>query len=277
MGKLKPVSFRKPRGHSPRLSKPWVRGVHSPKYWTEAEDQIIKANYLKDFQKCMELLPGRTEGGVHQRAYNRHGFSRNGAGAKWIKAAPEDLDDKLRAAWEKMDGKKRGEVNALADLLKLPRWWLSKRLVILELAIPGRKEPPWTRSEIALMKKVPLHDVARCSKIFREHGFQRTPTAIMVKAKRLDISRRYTATFSATKAGKILGFDSKGITARCISGEIKAAKRKTRRLPQQGGDPWSITRKNLRAFAIEHLEQIDFRKVEKFAFVDLIANTKEPS
>ena len=73
--------------------------------------------------------------------------------------------------------------------------------------IGWRASPPWTAAEEALMKQVPLHDPDRCAKIFREHGFSRSPTAIVVRAKRLDLSRRYRETLSATQIGKLLGVD----------------------------------------------------------------------
>lgn len=273
---IKPVSFKTPRRREPRLSVPYVPGKNSIKHWTPAEDAIIRAHYENDggLPKCMELLPAHRSAGATQQRAMHLGLSRKGKSQKWLKVAPPDLDDKLRAAWARMN-KKKGEVEAVAAELGLPRWWVSKRARKLGLTQAQRKEPPWTAAEDALMKKVPLHDPDRCAKIFREHGFQRTPTAIVVRAKRLDLSRRYTVTFSATRLGRILGLDSKTVTLRCVSGEIKASKRKTRRLAQQGGDPWSITRKDARAFVIEHLELIDFRTVDKFELVDLLIRTEQ--
>ena len=97
------------------------------------------------------------------------------------------------------------------------------------------------KAEEALMKQVPLHDPDRCAKIFREHGFSRSPTAIVVRAKRLDLSRRYRETLSATQIGKLLGVDGKTVTREILQGDLKAEKRPTNRLNQQGGDPWSVT------------------------------------
>jgi len=126
------------------------------------------------------------------------------------------------------------------------------------------------------MRKVPLHDPDRCAEIFREHGFNRSPTAIVVRSKRLDIARRYRATFSATSAAKLLGVDATNFCMKCLSGEVRAVKRKTNRLPQQGGDPWSVTREDLRSYVLNNLERIDIRKVDKFAFVDLLINSTPP-
>lgn len=192
-------------------------------------------------------------------------------GAKQRLHLPADIDDQIRAAWPNMDGKKRGAVNEFADRLKLPRWWITKRATKLGLTLPHKKEPPWTAAENALMRRVPLHDVDRCAKIFREHGYSRSPTAIMVRAKRLDISRRFNEGFSARQAADIIGFDSKTLGTFCVSDGLKAAKRDDKRSPQQGGPRWVIKREDLRAFVLTNLERIDLRKVEKFAFVQLVA------
>jgi DNA helicase HerA-like ATPase len=73
-------------------------------------------------------------------------------------------------------------------------------------------------------------------------------------------------------AAKLLGMDNKTICTWCIAGDLKATKRGTKRLVQQGGDTWSIQPADLRAFVIDNLERIDIRKVEKFSFVALIAD-----
>ena len=96
-------------------------------------------------------------------------------------------------------------------------------------------------------------------------------TAIVVRAKRLDLSRRYRETLSATQIGKLLGVDGKTVTREILQGDLKAEKRPTNRLNQQGGDPWSVTPADLRSYILEHLERIDLRKVEKFAFVQIVA------
>lgn len=96
----------------------------------------------------------------------------------------------------------------------------------------------------------------------------------MVRAKRLGISRRTYEHLSARGAATILGVDAKFISARCIDGTLAASRRGTRRLGQQGGDHWSITRADLRRYVIDHIGEIDIRKVEKFAFVDLLTATE---
>lgn len=104
---------------------------------------------------------------------------------------------------------------------------------------------------------------------------------VRLDGHRLDLSRRYTATFSAAQVGKILGVDSKTVTREILQGDLAAVKRPTRRLPQQGGDPWSIERSALKRYIVDHLDRVDLRKVDKFAFVDVLVNdgseSKQPA
>ena len=104
----------------------------------------------------------------------------------------------------------------------------------------------------------------------------RSPAAIMIRAHRCDLSRRWTATLSATAVAKILGVDGKTVTVWLLKGWLKAVKRPTRRLAQQGGDPWSVERAELRRFIAENPERIDLRKVDKLAFVELLVGPTEP-
>lgn len=281
-GQLKPVSFAQPVQHKPRLSPKYVPGKRSARYWSDAEDAVVRTHYPHGGSiACEAHLPGRTRSTIYNRAHTL-GLSYSGPTGKARKKSsklelPPNVDETIKAAWPKLDGKKRGAVNDLADELRVPRWWLSQRARKLGLTMPHKKEPPWTAAEEAMLQKVPLYDPDKAAEIFREHGFNRTPTAICIRAKRLSLSRRYTETYSARQAAEILGVDcSKTIAAYIVEGALKAVRRETKRLPQQGGSPWSIERADLRAFVIEHLDRIDFRRVDKFALVDLLTNTEAP-
>lgn len=265
---LQPVSFRKGREHEPRLSPPYVPGKRHERYWTDEEIAVVRKHYPNGgAAAALARLPNRDLPAVYRMAMK---IGVTAARGQRI-IAPEGFDDRLRAFYENDKGRKKGELNAFADKQKMPRWWVSHRARKLGLVIPHKKEPPWTAAENLLMQRVPLHDPDRCAAIFREHGFQRSPTAIVVRAKRLDLSRRYRETLSATAVSKILGIDGKQVTAECINGRLKAEKRPTKRLNQQGGDPWSITPADLRSYILQYLERIDMRKVEKFAFIQIVA------
>lgn len=272
---LQPVSLSKGRPPpQPRLAP--KRAPDAPRharFWTQAEDEIVRQNYgTGGAAACLLKLPQRTIEGIYGRAH-KLGLGvphYNGKGKRRTPEMSPELEQKIRDAWPELAAK-RGSVRTLAVRLDVERWWLSRQLVKLGLTVTRRtKEPPWSEAENALMREVPLHDPAACARIFKARGFSRTPTAIVVRAKRLDISRRYGATLSATAAAAIIGVDSKWITSRCLSGEIKAGRRGSNRLTQQGGDAWAIEHAVFRRWILDNLESVDIRKVDKFAFVELL-------
>jgi len=270
MSGLTPVSFKKGRAHEPRLSAPYVAGKRHERYWTDEEIAVLRERYpTVGAQGCVPFLPRRSIPKIRQQA--------NGLGLKApVVRAPQqrhvygpEMDERIRTAWPLLKG--RGAVSGLADELGVPRHWLTTRMRHLGLTQPHKKEPNWTAAEVALMRRVPLHNPDRCADIFREHGFVRSATSIMVKAKRLEISRRTHETLSAGGAARILGVDAKHVTALCIAGDLRAGRRGSKRLAQQGGDAWAIEPSELRRYILDHVERVDIRKVEKVAFVALIA------
>jgi hypothetical protein len=270
---LERVSFKKGRQHLPRLSKPYVPGHRDERYWTDAETQIIRDHYAdKGLDWCAARLPNRTRSSIYGQA-GKLGIKRGGHQKKRSRKDNAELDAKILEMWPTLEIPK-GDVSGVTEIarrLGVDRWVISQRCLRLGLTRTRKKEPQWTPAEDELMKHVPLHDPRKCAEIFRAHGFSRTPTAIMVRAKRINLSRRNKdAGYSARAAALILGLDNKTVSEYCLKGVIKSSRRKTNRLPQQGGDPHSIAPGDLRQFVIDNLELIDFRKVDKFALVDLL-------
>ena len=271
---LERVSFKKDREHKPRLSKPYVPGHRDERYWTDEENQILSEHYpTKGPSYCANLLPARTKSAIYGQV-GKLGLKRSGKQQKKSRSRDEyaELDARISEMWPTLDlpaGSLSG-VKELARLLGEPHWLVTQRCRRLGLTRPRKKEPPWSAAEDDLMKRVPLHDPDKSSEIFKAHGFNRTATAIMVRSKRIGLSRRNTETFSARTAAKVIGWDNKTVSEYCLKGLIKSDRRKTKRLPQQGGDPHSIERSDLRQFVIDNLELIDFRKVDKFSLVDLL-------
>ncbi|MGR9252723.1 hypothetical protein [Rhizobium leguminosarum] len=271
---LRAVSLSKAKPHEPRISAPRIPGRHDARFWTETELGVLRRYYPEGgASACLVHLPAhRTPSGVYGQAKKMGLATSTQAPHRGRYQASPGMDDRIREEWQQLDGRKKGEVNALADKLGVPRWWLSGRARTLGLTIAHKREPPWTAAEDALMARVPLHQPDKCAEIFREHGFARSPTAIVVRAKRINLSRRAAREeLSAVRAAKILGVDSKFITRLILDGELPAQKRADLRRAQQGGSAWDIKPTDLRRFIIDRLELIDLRKVDKFEFVALIA------
>jgi len=274
MSRLKPVKFSQRKAPAPRISAPRVVGRQSSRFWTDEQKAVVRKYYPDGGVAAVSVhLPPdkQSRSGIYGMAFKLGLRSKNQKKSNPI-AIPPDFDEQLRAFYQNGNGKKRGECNEFAEKIGLPRWVVTHRARKLGLTMPHKKEPPWTAAENELMKKVPLHDVDRCSEIFRQHGFSRSSTAIMVRAKRLNISRRFNEGLSAIQAAHVIGFDPKNFGTYCVSGECKATKRADKRSPQQGGSRWVVKPEDLRRFILDHLERIDLRKVDKFEFVHLIAN-----
>ncbi len=274
---LERISFRKPRGHAPLVSPlPPSKGgeSHDERFFKDWEIKILLDHYQQEGPAaCKARLPHRVIGSIYRKANELGLRARNNPGARQSHPKTAEIDAKIRERWPHLKG--RGAITEFAEELGRPKWWVSRRARDLGMAnVPFHKEPEWTAAELQLLKKVPLHDSSRAAAIFRQHGFHRTPTSIVVKSKRQGLSRRYTETMSARQVAEILGVDSKYVTARCIDGALTATRRETLRGPQQGGDPWSITRADLRRYIIENVTNLDIRKVEKFSFVQLLAEGK---
>jgi hypothetical protein len=266
---LTPVTFRKGRASLPRLSPKREPGRTSGKFWTGAEDAVLREHYAEHGQDgCATRLPGRSKSAIYIRARL---LAITYRGLKWKRGPKPDVDDEtIRAGWAELEG--RGAVSAFADRLGVKRPWLSRRALALGLTLPHRKGPKWSGAEVALLARAPLHDLKRASRFFAEHGFRRSPAAIGVRAERESISRRDSRdSFSATQAGALLGVERKTVASWILAGELAADRRADRRLPQQGGSSFAIDPDELRRFVIDNLERIDLRKVEKFAFVALLA------
>lgn len=271
---LKPISFNRPIQHEPRISTPYIPGKRDQRFWTEDEKAVIR-KYFPDggAGACLAHLSAhRTPAGIYNQARKMGITSAAASPHRGKYEATPELDTRIREEWQRLDAGRKGVVNDLADRLGLPRWWLTKRLTHLGLTTRHKKEPPWTAAEDELMKKAPLHQPDKAAKMFREHGFARSPTAIVVRAKRLNLSRRAAREeLSATKAATILGVDGKFVTGRILSGELPATKREDKRLAQQGGSSWDIKPGDLRTWILGNIDQVDLRKVDKVPFIILIA------
>jgi hypothetical protein len=275
MTKLRPVSFSKKAPSERRLSTPRIPGRHSDKFWTEAQKQILHDHYVYGgLSHCMARLaeigaPARSPTAVYVMANILGLKCRARSPRRDWKEKYTGLDAAIAEAWPTME-MKRGAIKALADRLGVPRYVLLKRVRALGFSLLRHKEPEWSEIELALLAKTPLHDLHSAARIFRAHGFVRSETALKVQATKRGISTRFKGGFSAHAAARMLGVDIKWITARIFDGRIKARRRGTKRLVQQGGDVHVIEPAELRRYVVAHLGEIDFRRVEKFALVALL-------
>ena len=203
---LEPVDFSRRQAPQPRLSPVRMTGRHAGRYWSPEEDAILAATYpVHGCAACLEKLPKRSRTTVYQRAAHL-GLSGPGqSGLPRRRRSTADvaaLEEKIREAWPALIG--RGAVQRFADEIGEDRWLISQRAGALGLTkAHRRKEPGWTAAEDALMGRIRLNDSDHAARVFKEHGFNRSPTAIMVRAKRLGLSRRRAVDFKRDRHTQI--------------------------------------------------------------------------
>lgn len=106
-----------------------------------------------------------------------------------------------------------------------------------------------------------------------EAGFARSVTAIQVKVNRNRIKSNLEG-YSACQLADALGVEAKKVVRWIQQGVLKAERRGTGRLPQQGGDTWWISDASVRRFVLRYPGEIDLARVEKIWFLSLLTNGK---
>lgn len=238
-------------------------------FWTNKEVELVRQLYpTGGLAACMAALPGRTASGIYQRA-GILGLKRPHKQPRrkepWT--TNQFIDDRIRRAYANPTN---NSVKDCARAVARPRWWVSKRATALGLIAPRFREPRWTAAEDELLAQHAHKHPKSIQGILRRHGFQRSETAITVRRKRLSLSSIDPDTYTSRGLAMMLGIDSHAVTNWINKGWLKAKPRGTDRTAVQGGDMWSIKRRDVRKFIIENTAAVDIRKVDKHWFVDLL-------
>jgi len=188
---------------------------------------------------------------------------------------PPGADDLIRKAYQEKVGmesctKKNHPVRDLAKKLGVPRWKISRRACTLGLITKKKKEPNWTKPELKLLESQARFGPETIQRKLKKLGYSRSVTAIMVKRTRMRFMQNLNGQ-SACSLAVCFGVDCKTITRWIRNGYLKAEKRGTDRTELQGGDTYYIKDAWVRKFIINSVDEIDFRKLDKYWLVDLLA------
>lgn len=239
------------------------------RFWTGREEKLLREHYpTGGVSACLAALPGRTASSIYQRA-GALGLRKPGRDGKvherqaWT--SNEQIDAIITRTYQTRPDKKA--ILKCAHTVGRPRWWVSKRAVKLGLVNPRFKEPAWSETEIEIITESAHKHLKSLQKILKRHGFSRTETAIAIKLKRLGTDRTDPNHLNANQLATVMGVDRKTVGTWIAKGWLKA----TRREMTATDDFWWIHRRDIRRFVIENTAAVDLRKVEKFWFVDLLA------
>jgi len=167
-------------------------------------------------------------------------------------------------------------VKSLADRLKIPRYRISRRALELGILAKQKKEPNWSEEELWILRQCSHRIVPTIQRYLKRAGYSRTQIGIKLKRERLKIG--YNNGYSRNALSKLFGVDADVIKRWTEKGWIKTKRKGTTRTSQQGGDAYFIRKEWVRAFIIEYVSVIDFRKVDKYWLVELLTDeSKEPA
>ncbi len=179
-----------------------------------------------------------------------------------------ELDERIRNTYRQTP--RRGAVKELATRLRLPRWRVSKRAREIGAYEPILKEKPWSDQELHILEQRSHLTPDRIQIALKKAGYKRSITGIIVKRKRMRFLQNLKG-MSAHQCAECFGLGcSKTVTRWIEKGWLKAERRGTKRIEENGGDMYFIKEKHLRQFVVENIGLIDIRKVDKFWFVDLL-------
>ncbi len=164
-----------------------------------------------------------------------------------------------------------GQVAALAIRLQYPRWKITRYAIRVGLIAKQHKEPNWSDRELLILEHQAHRSPETIQKKLKVAGFMRSVTAIVLKRKRMRLLKNLDG-MSAHDLAFCLGVDDHFVTRAIKGGRLKAEHRGTARTEIQGGDSYYILRKDIRAYILNWLNEIDIRKVDKYFFCDLLTS-----
>ncbi len=184
----------------------------------------------------------------------------------------EEAHATIRRAYQGDTG--NGQIRDLARSLGLPRWKVTRYAIEQGWMNRSSREPDWTERELGILERSAHRHPTVIQRHLRKAGFHRSETGIVLKRKRMRFLRNIDG-HSATDVAECFGIDVHTVTRWISRGYMKAKRRETRRTAIQGGDIWYIKDEWIRDFVVNTVSEVDFRKVNKFWLVDLLAGGKD--
>jgi hypothetical protein len=190
---------------------------------------------------------------------------------KW-KYRPTELEDALiRDAYVRLRMGDREAVKVVGRKIGWPRGAVCKRGA--ELGLARVKEQVWSQHELRMLEQCGHLAPTGIQRKLKAAGFARSVAAIQIKLNRERIKSNLEG-YSACQLAGAMGIDAKKVLRWIKDGVLKAERRGTDRLPQQGGDTWWISDQGVRRFVLRFPEEIDLARVEKIWFLNLVTNGK---
>ena len=178
-----------------------------------------------------------------------------------------EMDEEIRHTYSiNTDSKPR--LTNLARNFRLPRWYLYQRALMIGAVQSSQQKRLWTDEEIKILEKHAPYEPQTIKKRLEKAGHKRSIASIVLKRKRMRLLSNLKG-MSASLCAESLGVDLHWVLNYISQGLLKA---ETIRRDRQGKANYLVREKDLRKFIINNPELIDLRKVEKYYFIELVAN-----
>ncbi len=162
---------------------------------------------------------------------------------------------------DRYDSHIRGRPKEIGRALGWPGWAVKRRARELGLAAPRAKWQDWTSAEVAFVE---AHAGVRHVN-WIALKLQRSLTSVVLKIKRLHISRRVREGYGMRELEECLGLDHKRIVQLVDSGKLKAQHRAAH--PR---DRWIFTDAAVLDFIKHHPRAFRLDRVDQLWFLDLV-------
>jgi hypothetical protein len=156
----------------------------------------------------------------------------------------------------------------LSNKFNMPRWALYQRALKIGAVKSSHQKKKWEDEEIKILEKNAYYAPLTIKRRLEKEGFQRSIASIVLKRKRMRLLSNLQG-MSACLCAEFLGVDLHWVLNYIRQGLLKA---EIIRHDRQGKANYFILEKDLRRFIINKPDLIDLRKVEKYYFIELVAN-----
>ncbi len=185
--------------------------------------------------------------------------------AKYLFTAEMDKEIKHTYAIN-TDSKPR--LSNLARKYNMPRWALYQRALKIGAVQSSHQKKPWMDEEIEILEKNARYNPQTIKKKLEKAGFQRSTASIVLKRKRMRLMSNLEG-MSAGLCAEFLGVDLHWVLNYISQGLLKA---EVISQDREGKTNYHVREKDLRKFIVNNPDLIDLRKVEKYYFIELVAN-----
>jgi len=156
----------------------------------------------------------------------------------------------------------------LAKKFNMPRWVVYQRALKIGAVTSSHQKTPWAKEEIKILEKYARYEPQTIKKKLKKAGYERSIASIVLKRKRMRFLSNLKG-MSACLCADFLGVDLHWVLNHINRGSLKG---EVIRRDRGGKSNYFIREKDLRKFIIINPELIDLRKVEKYYFIELVAN-----